>query len=67
MTDTATLATTTVHDLLRRHPATMAIFSRFGVDTCCGGGLPLAEAARHAGVSPDELLAALRPIVGEQG
>jgi regulator of cell morphogenesis and NO signaling len=66
MTDTATLSTTTVNDLLRRVPAAMPILNRFGVDTCCGGGLPLVEAARHAGVSPDELLAALRPVVGEQ-
>lgn len=52
-------AACTVNDVLRRHPEAVAFFDAYGVDACCGGGEPLGEAARDAGVAADELLAAL--------
>jgi iron-sulfur cluster repair protein YtfE (RIC family) len=39
------------------------VFNRLGVDTCCGGGLPLESAAREANVPLDDLLAALAPVI----
>jgi regulator of cell morphogenesis and NO signaling len=36
----------TVNEIITQHPATVAVFSRHGIDACCGGGLPLAEVAR---------------------
>lgn len=50
----------TVNEMVARHPETMTIFNRFGVDTCCGGGAPIIEAAQRDGAEVDELLAALR-------
>lgn len=44
-------------------PASAAVFNRLGVDTCCGGGLPLDQAARQAGVELSELLEALAPVL----
>lgn len=36
-----------------------AVFKRFGIDFCCGGGLEVAEACARRGVDLDELTAAL--------
>jgi regulator of cell morphogenesis and NO signaling len=50
-----------VNDVLRESPAAAAVLNRFGIDTCCGGSLSLAEAAASVGVPLAELLAALPP------
>lgn len=47
---------TTVNEVIRRIPASVVVFSRHGIDACCGGTLSVAEAARRHGVEPDELL-----------
>src|SRR5688500_14886527 len=54
---------TLVNDLLVRHAATAPVLSRLGIDTCCGGGQSLEEAARAAGLSLTELLAELEPVL----
>lgn len=54
---------TIVNDLLRRHANTLPVLSRLGIDTCCGGGQSLEEAARSAGLSLAELLAELQPVL----
>jgi Rrf2 family protein len=56
-------AATTVNDLVHRHPKTATVLSRFGIDTCCRGGLSLEQAARAAGVSASLLLAELHPVL----
>jgi regulator of cell morphogenesis and NO signaling len=48
-----------VNAMIARHPETMPVFNRFGLDTCCGGGAPIAEAARRDGADLDELVKAL--------
>jgi regulator of cell morphogenesis and NO signaling len=48
--------TGSVNDLLRDHPSSIVALTAHGIDTCCGGDLPLPEAARHAGVSFDRLV-----------
>ena len=50
----------TVNEILARYPATIAVFNRFGIDSCCGGGVPIADAARRDGADFDVLLAELR-------
>ena len=52
--------TATVHDLIQRHPATRAVFQRFGVDTCCGSVVSVEEAARRDGLDATVLCAELR-------
>ena len=37
----------TVNEIVAEHPETLPVFTRLGIDTCCGGGLPLAEVARR--------------------
>lgn len=64
MQDTLTIDPTwTVNKVVALYPATVAVFNRFGVDSCCGGGLELGEAAQRDGISLDALLQALRENV----
>jgi len=49
----------TVNETIARFPATMAVFNRFGIDTCCGGGATIEEAAHRDGLDLDALLDAL--------
>jgi iron-sulfur cluster repair protein YtfE (RIC family) len=57
----------TVNEALSTAPETAAIFNRLGVDTCCGGTLTLAEAARAAGMAANELRAAVEPALAPRG
>ena len=44
----ARLAGLTVNDVLRAAPGAGTVFNCFGIDTCCGGALPLGEVTtRH--------------------
>lgn len=52
-----------VNDVIARHPETVAVFNRFGIDACCGGAASLVEAAARDGANLDLLLAALREAV----
>ena len=48
-TETATIDITgemTVNTIITRHPQTVAVFKRLGIDACCGGALPIWEVAR---------------------
>jgi regulator of cell morphogenesis and NO signaling len=49
----------TVNEVLRRHPGTVAVFNAFGIDSCCGGAESLADASRRDGVELEALLTAL--------
>ncbi|HEY7877028.1 MAG TPA: DUF542 domain-containing protein [Gemmatimonadaceae bacterium] len=52
-------STWTVNEIVARYADTAAVFNRFGIDTCCGGGVSVAEAARREGVDLDAVLEAL--------
>ncbi|HTJ24235.1 MAG TPA: DUF542 domain-containing protein [Gemmatimonadaceae bacterium] len=56
----------TINEIVARHPETIAIFNRFGMDTCCGGGVSVEEAARRDGLDVAQILSALREAT-EQG
>jgi iron-sulfur cluster repair protein YtfE (RIC family) len=49
----------TVNEIITQRPETVAVFKRLGIDSCCGGALPLAEVARKHGVDFIALLAEL--------
>ncbi|HYD52884.1 MAG TPA: DUF542 domain-containing protein [Gemmatimonadaceae bacterium] len=61
--------TWTVNETLLRHPETVLVFNRHGVDSCCGGEATLADAARDAALPLetllDELTDAARAAEGE--
>ena len=49
----------TVNELLRIVPESAATLSRLGIDTCCGGSLPVSEAAAGAGTTVEAIMAQL--------
>jgi len=53
----------TVNDVLLRHPETVKVFNAFGIDSCCGGAATLREAARNSGLLPETLVFALESVV----
>ena len=53
-----------VNTVLARFPSTSSVFNRFGLDTCCGGALSVAEAARAADVDTEALCGALTDAIG---
>ena len=53
----------TVNELIREVPLTIPVFNSFGIDSCCGGAVPVREAARRDGAEGDALLAALAAVV----
>jgi iron-sulfur cluster repair protein YtfE (RIC family) len=55
----AELARTTLHEIVSRRPGAREVLLGFGLDLCCGGELPLEEAARLHGLDLGEILEAL--------
>lgn len=53
----------TINEIVARHPETIPVFNRFGMDTCCGGGVSVYDAARRDGIDVETVLAALREAV----
>lgn len=51
--------TRTVNETVALYPATGVVFGGHGIDTCCGGGISVEQAAREAAVDPRVLCAEL--------
>jgi regulator of cell morphogenesis and NO signaling len=49
----------TVREIAIQNPATVSVFESLGIDYCCGGKRPLAEACQRANLSVDRVLALL--------
>lgn len=56
-----------VGEIAARFPVATRSLHRYGIDFCCGGGLPLDEACRRKSVDADELLADIRREIVEAG
>ena len=56
---------TPVAAIARRHPATIKVFQRRGMDFCCGGKRPLAAACAARGLPAGEVIAELREAAAE--
>jgi regulator of cell morphogenesis and NO signaling len=63
---TAIDAAWTVNEVIARHPETAGVFNKFGLDTCCGGGMPIADAAHRDGADLNALLAALHEATDQR-
>lgn len=48
-----------VSELVIERPSRSRVFEELGIDYCCGGGVPLAEACTGAGLDPERVLAEL--------
>jgi regulator of cell morphogenesis and NO signaling len=51
---------TTVNEAIRQVPSAVTIFKRVGIDACCGGALPIGEAAKRHGLDAEALLSEIR-------
>jgi hypothetical protein len=51
--------TLSINEIVAAHPETIAVFNRYGFDTCCGGGIRVHEAAQRDGVNVTDVIAAL--------
>lgn len=60
----ATVMQMTVNETIRRFPATVEIFNRYGIDACCGGAASVAEAAVRDGADPVKLQGELLSVIG---
>jgi iron-sulfur cluster repair protein YtfE (RIC family) len=54
----------TVNEAIRRYPACVELFNRYGIDACCGGAVPVVEAAERDGADASALLGELRALTG---
>ena len=57
----------TVNEVVRRYPATLSIFNSLGIDSCCGGALPLATVAERHHIALDVLRSALEQAIAKGG
>lgn len=48
-------ASETVGEIVAANPSTARLFERYGIDYCCGGNRPLAEACSEKGLSVEEI------------
>lgn len=54
----------TVREIAIRHPESVRVFERVGIDYCCGGRRPLAEACEKANVPVEKLMEMLGELNG---
>ena len=45
-----------VNDIIKRYPKTLAVFGKFKIDSCCGGGTSIEVAGKRDGADVDAML-----------
>ena len=55
----------TVNQIVTRHPETLAVFTAWGIDSCCGGGHPVEAVVRRHNLDREALCKALVTAIGE--
>lgn len=58
--------TQTVREIALENPASIRVFEKFGIDYCCGGRKPLADACAAKSIAVDEVIAALEHAMQTQ-
>jgi len=56
-------ATLSINDIVRRYPASLSILTARGIDTCCGGDIPLSIAAADANLDLSALLDEMKAVL----
>lgn len=54
-----------INDVIKKYPKTISVFSKFKVDSCCGGGASIGKTAAMSGADIDALLVALNKVALE--
>ncbi|MBI2265686.1 MAG: DUF542 domain-containing protein [Armatimonadetes bacterium] len=55
-----------INDVLLGHPETVEVFSKYGIDSCCGGAKTIQAAASAHRIPLDMLLSELRDKAGRK-
>ncbi len=58
---------TTVRDIALEQPASIRVFEHFGIDYCCGGRKPLAQACQERALEPEAVLDAIKEAAAGGG
>lgn len=58
-------ATQTVAEIASKQPMAIPVFERYGIEYCCGGRIPLAEACELKNVAVEKVVAALEAASGK--
>lgn len=56
----AVTSSETINELVARAPQVLPVLQRYGIDTCCGGALPLSTVAERHELDLVALVAALQ-------
>jgi regulator of cell morphogenesis and NO signaling len=56
-------AVQTVRDIAMENPDAVRVFEKYGIEYCCGGKVPLAEACAAKGLNVDDVIASLQAAV----
>lgn len=59
-----TPTTQTIREIALEVPSSIRVFEQFGIDYCCGGRKPLAEACAAGNIELDAVIAALEAAAG---
>jgi len=57
----------TVNEIVQLYPTTIPVLKSFGIDTCCGGALPLATVLEKHALEDAGVLETLRSLVVDSG
>ncbi len=63
MNNTVITRDMTINGVIKKYPQTIAVFNKFRVDSCCGGGQAIEKTATADGVDIEGLLQALNEAV----
>jgi len=53
----------TVNECISLYPSTIGVFTKFKIDSCCGGAVSIEEAARRDGANLDALMKEINAAV----
>lgn len=56
----------TINEVIKLHPATMKVFNKYKVDSCCGGAQSLAAASAVAGADVRQLVEELNNVTANK-
>ncbi|TAK37040.1 MAG: hemerythrin [Chloroflexota bacterium] len=52
----------TIDEVIQKHPKAQTVFTRYGVDTCCGGFRQLKDGVKVSGANLEQVLAELNAL-----
>jgi len=52
-----------VNDIIKKYPKTLAVFGKFKIDSCCGGGTSIEVAGKRDGADVDAMVKELNKII----